>query len=106
MSNTEEYSSYFRTTDSNELKSEEVFYERYITDIVWKYNLPNDRMSVLNEAQTELSQKIASRKEIMERLGKRGITKLLEQIEEDVKENIQNERELNNIKQTESSENQ
>lgn len=106
LSNTEEYSSYFNAIDSNEVKSEEIFYERYITDIVWKYNLPNDRMSVLNEAQIELSQKIASRKEIMERLGKRGIPKILEQIEEDVKENIQNERELNSIKQTESSENQ
>lgn len=62
----------------------EKFFNRYVVEIVWQYNLPNDRMSLLNEAQIELTQGIGSRREIMERLGKRNIPKILAEIKEDM----------------------
>lgn len=61
--------------------------DRYVTDIKFKYALPNDRTVLLNEAQMELSMKIGSRQEIMERLGKSNIPLLLKQIDEDMQYN-------------------
>lgn len=67
----------------------EKFFDRYYIAIVWQYNLPNDRMGMLNEASLELNVGIGSRREIMERLGKRNIPKLLEEIKQDREENSQ-----------------
>lgn len=64
------------------------YFTRYKAETVWKYNLPNDRMSMLNEATIELDQRLGSRREIMERLGKRNIPKILGEIENDIKEKI------------------
>lgn len=59
------------------------FFERYKAEPQWKYNLPNDRLGMLNEAVIELSQKIGSRREIMERLGKKNIPKIIAEVKED-----------------------
>lgn len=50
---------------------------------VFSYGFPKDRLDELNKAQMELSMKIASRREIMERLGKQNIHELLDEIMED-----------------------
>jgi hypothetical protein len=64
------------------------FFDRYDARIVFKYNLPNDRLSALNEASIELSNKLASRREIMERLGKQNLPKILAEIEDDRSEEL------------------
>lgn len=64
------------------------FFNRYVVEIVWKYNLPNDRMSMLNESGMELSHRIASRREIMERMGKKNIPKILAEISKDDEERM------------------
>ena len=60
------------------------FVIRYVTDVKFKYALPNDRLQMLNEINIELSANIASRREVMERLGKSNIATLLKQIDEDI----------------------
>lgn len=60
-----------------------VQFERYRAKPLWKYNLPNDRLSMLNEAQLELKMKIGSRLEIMNRLGKKNNVLIMQQIEQD-----------------------
>jgi len=59
------------------------YFDRYRAETVWKYNLPNDRLGMLNEAVIELAQGIGSRREIMERLAKNNIPKLLKEIDDD-----------------------
>lgn len=60
------------------------FVIRYVTDVRFKYALPNDRLQMLNEINIELSANIASRREVMERLGKSNIATILKQIDEDI----------------------
>lgn len=50
---------------------------------VFAFGFPKDKMDELNRAQMEVNLKIASRREIMERLGKQNIPELLEEIDED-----------------------
>lgn len=102
IADTEEYKNYF----VNGSEDSEEFFERYIPDVIWKYNLPNDRMSILNEAQIELTQKLASRQEIMERLGKRNIPKINEQISLDEDKNIALQKRVEEIKNSNTAENQ
>lgn len=51
---------------------------------VFDYGLPYDRLQELNQANMELQMKIGSRREVMNRLNKRNVPKLLAEIEEDV----------------------
>ena len=50
---------------------------------IFAYGFPKDRTDELNRAQMELTMKLGSRKEIMERLGKQNIPELLDEIDED-----------------------
>lgn len=59
------------------------FGEKYIVDPVFSYGFPQDRMQELQQAEMELRMKIASRKEVMNRLGKNNVPNLMEEIEED-----------------------
>lgn len=77
----------------------EKYFDRYRVETVWKYNLPNDRQGMLNEAQVELVQKVASRREIMERLGKRNIPKIMEEIKQDSEEQLEIDKKLNEANQ-------
>lgn len=67
------------------LKNMAVYAMRVRAEVVWKYNLPNDRMGMLNEATIELTSRLGSRREIMERLGKKNIPKIEAEIQEDIK---------------------
>ena len=49
---------------------------------------------MLNEAVIELQQRVGSRREIMERLGKKNIPKLLDEIEQDTKERVDMEKQI------------
>ena len=70
------------------------YFTRVKAEPVWKYNLPNDRLGMLNEAVIELQNRVGSRREIMERLGKKNIPKLLDEIEQDTKEKVEMEKEI------------
>lgn len=50
---------------------------------VFPYGFPKDRTDELNRAQMEINMKLASRREIMEKLGKQNIPELLEEIDKD-----------------------
>ena len=50
---------------------------------IFAYGFPKDKIDELNRAQQELNMRLASRKEIMERLGKQNIPQLLEDIDND-----------------------
>lgn len=90
---------YSKTLNDNEayqkLEKEETvdkkFFQKYAPETVWKYNLPNDRLGMLNEASIELSNGIGSRREIMERLGKENIPKIMKEVEEDAKFKAENQ---------------
>jgi len=56
----------------------------YRTVPVFEYGFPNDRMVQLQEITLELNGKIGSRREAMEKLGKKNIPKILAEIDEDV----------------------
>lgn len=75
----------------------EKYFERYKAEPQWKYNLPNDRLGMLNEAQIELQQRIGSRREIMERLGKTNIPKIMQEIESDTAEKVAIEKEIKGL---------
>jgi hypothetical protein len=82
---------------SKYLKDHELFsklldtdFKRYIATPVFTYGLPSDRLVLLNEANLELQLKIASRREVMERLGKRNIPKILSEIESEEEAMLQN----------------
>ena len=66
-------------------KVDKEFVKKYAPETVWKYNLPSDRLGILNEAVIEMSNNIGSRREVMERLGKENIPSLLTEIEADLK---------------------
>ena len=66
-------------------KVDKEFVKKYAPETVWKYNLPSDRLGILNEAVIEMSNNIGSRREVMERLGKENIPNLLTEIEADLK---------------------
>lgn len=76
------------------------FFDRYKAETLWKYNLPNDRLSMLNEATLEMSNRVGSRREIMERLGKKNIPKLMEEIVADSKEKVEFEKLLEDAKES------
>ena len=80
-----------RSTDVTTLRQ---FYFRYRTETIWKYSLPNDRRAQLDEADIELRNKLASRREIMERLGKLNIPKIQAEIREDIEQDIKDQKEL------------
>jgi len=75
------------------------YFLRNKAEPVWKYNLPNDRLSMLNEATIELDQRLGSRREIMERLGKKNIPKILSEIESDTAEKIDIESKIGSKKE-------
>lgn len=64
-------------------------FERYRAVPVFTYGLPSDRLVTLNEAQIELQNGIASKKEIMERLGKKNIPKIQEEIRDEQVEDLE-----------------
>lgn len=80
-----------RSTDIATLRS---FYFRYRTETIWKYSLPNDRRAQLEEIDIELRNKIGSRREAMERLGKLNIPKIMGEIREDIEQDIKDQKEL------------
>jgi hypothetical protein len=59
----------------------DLFLERYSVKPVFKYGLPNDRMSVLQEGTIEKSLGIFSKKELLERLGVRNTSKVIKDAE-------------------------
>ena len=63
----------------------EAYFKRYQAKPVFKYNLPNDKMGLLQEAQLEISMNLNSRRNIMEKHGTKNIPKVLAQIDEDIK---------------------
>ena len=65
------------------LNKEPDFLEENRIEPVFAFGFPKDRADELNRAQMELSMKIGSRREIMERLGKQNISELLEEIDND-----------------------
>lgn len=65
------------------LKREPDFLEENRIEPVFAFGFPKDRADELNRAQMELTMKIGSRREIMERLGKQNISELLEEIDND-----------------------
>lgn len=50
---------------------------------IFKYGLPQDQLSEIQIAQSELSAKVASKREIMERMGKKNIPKIQQEIEQE-----------------------
>ena len=50
---------------------------------VFAYGFPKDKMDELSRAQIELNMKVASRREVMERMGKQNIPELMEEINQD-----------------------
>lgn len=58
----------------------------YVIEPVFTYGFPSDRESELSLAQQELNMEIASRKEIMERLGKHNVPALIKEIDSDNEE--------------------
>jgi SPP1 family phage portal protein len=60
------------------------YFERFWICPAFVYDLPNDRLMQLQEAQLELTLKVGSRQEVMERLGKRNIPMIFSQINEDL----------------------
>jgi len=56
-----------------------------VAEPIFTYGLPNDRMTVLQEGQIEIQTKTGSRREIMQRMGKKNIPKILKEIEADSK---------------------
>ena len=65
------------------LKKEPDFLEENRIEPIFAFGFPKDRTDELNRAQMELTMKIGSRREIMERLGKQNISSLLEEIDND-----------------------
>lgn len=70
------------------------FFNQYEAVPVFKYNLPVDRKSMLEELDIELRLQIASRREAMERLGKRNIQLIEGQISSDKEENVKYQKDL------------
>ena len=66
------------------LKKEPNFLEDNMIKPVFAFGFPKDRTDELNRANMELSMKISSRREIMERLGKQNVPALLEEIDNDM----------------------
>lgn len=56
----------------------------FIMEPIFSYGLPQDRSVELNQANLELSMNIASRSEIMNRLGKTNVPELLKEIDQDL----------------------
>ena len=83
--------------ESKEDKSSKYF-DRYRVNTIWKYNLPSDRLAVLNEINIELNQGIGSRREAMERLGKTNIPKIWDEITEDDKRKVDIAKEISQAK--------
>lgn len=81
--NLQENPAYKKLTQKEKVDKE--FVKKYAPETVWKYNLPSDRLGILNEAVIEMANNIGSRREIMERLGKENIPSLLTEIEADLK---------------------
>lgn len=79
---------------ANALTDSVPFFNRYEAVPVFKYNLPVDRKSMLEELDIELRLQIASRREAMERLGKRNISNIEGQVAEDLKGNVQYQKDL------------
>jgi len=67
---------------------EKEFYSRYIATPVFNYGLPSDRLLELNQMDIELRNGIASKREVMERLGKKNIPKILEEATKDAKDKV------------------
>ena len=65
------------------LEKEPEFLTENRIEPVFAFGFPKDRTDELNRAQMELTMKISSRREIMERLGKQNIASLLEEIDND-----------------------
>lgn len=59
------------------------FLSEMLIEPVFAYGFPKDKMDELNRAQIELSLKLGSRREIMERMGKQNVPELLNEIDED-----------------------
>lgn len=70
---------------------------RYVAKPMFKYGLPSDRLIMLQEAVLELNAGIGSKKEIMDRLGKKNIPKINEEIKQDQAETLKQQQEAANI---------
>ena len=64
---------------------------------IFAYGFPKDRMDELNRGQLELTMKIASRRELMERLGKQNIPDLLQEIDDDAVQQAELQNQINQM---------
>ncbi len=74
------------TATAPNIETDDLFFYRFRAKAHFIYNLPKDRLSQLNEATIEISTATGSRREIMQRMGKKNIPKLLKEIESDQNE--------------------
>jgi hypothetical protein len=65
-------------------KIPDTFSELYRVDPVFTYGFPQDRMNDLQQAQIELQLRLATRKQIMERIGVNNVNKVLSEIDDDI----------------------
>lgn len=69
------------------LKVLKEFSKDYLSEMeivpVFAYGFPKDKMDELQRAQMEINMNLASRREIMERLGKQNVPELMEEIDDD-----------------------
>lgn len=64
---------------------------------IFAYGFPKDKMDELQRSQMEINMKLASRREIMERLGKQNIDELLREIDDDAMQQAQVQMEINKL---------
>lgn len=73
------------------------FLEEYYVEPIWSYGFPTDRMQLLQEAQYELQMKVASKREIMNKLGKNNVVDLAEEIRRELIEEAEIQKEISEI---------
>jgi hypothetical protein len=72
------------------VKDTDEFFSRYIATPIFTYGLPTDRLLELNQISIELDKGIASKKEVMNRLGKKNIPKIMAEAQTDEELEIKN----------------
>lgn len=74
--------------DDERLKKIQRMSPNYLTELsiepIFPFGFPKDKQAELQTAQIELQNKLASRREVMERMGKENIPALLQEIDEDL----------------------
>lgn len=90
--------------DNKRLQAIEKKYPDFISEMsvqpVFSYGFPKDRLDELNKADIELRLKLASRREIMERMGKQNVPELMKEIDDDFMEQTMLQMKLQSIAQS------